>query len=331
MKYYFILNPNSGRKTQNEEFLSNIRKCAQSHTHDVDVYFTKHPGDGRRHVTELCQNAKARNEHIRIYGRGGDGTLHELINGAMGFDNVEIGIIPRGTGNDYVRNYGSPDDFQNIENQLMGESHMNDLIRYEGEYRGEVTIGYCANMFNIGFDSDVVDMADKVKIVPFLHGSMAYLSSIFLVLAKMKKIDLRIEFKDEAQGKDTLANEHPSMGHIIDDKVLMTTIAKGRFCGGGILSSPRSCLDDGFMDVMIIDKNVSRSRFINLFPIYKKGHHIGNPKFDNYITYRKCRELTITAKEDFLRLCVDGELYTYEKVHFKVIPQAFRFIVPRGI
>ena len=76
-----------------------------------------------------------------------------------------------GTGNDYIRNYGTATDFLDMERQLTGTSVSSDLIRYDAEYNGVTTSGYCANMFNIGFDCNVVDMTARVKNWPLVGGT----------------------------------------------------------------------------------------------------------------------------------------------------------------
>ena len=127
MKYYFVLNPASGNKKNRNRILIDIRDVAKKYGLDYDVYFTKAPGDARYFAKQVCEDSL--NEPIRIYGFGGDGTDNELVNGAYGHENVEIGIVPFGTGNDYIRNYGDPSCFLDIDNQILGESRYSDLIK----------------------------------------------------------------------------------------------------------------------------------------------------------------------------------------------------------
>ena len=323
MKYYFILNPASGKKEHKNDILKEIRDTARKLGVEFEVYFTKAPGDAKRFVREVCEeHAKAfaaedgaSAEPIRIIGCGGDGTVNELVNGAYGFDHVEIGIIPQGTGNDYIRNYGDPKAFLSVENQMLGESKESDLIEYFAEYQGEVTHGFCANMFNIGFDCNVVDMTDQVKNWPLFSGSMAYLASVFIVLAKKKETSLCIEYDD---------------GTVYDGRVLLISVANGCFCGGGIKGVPKSLLDDGLMDVSLVKGGVTRSFFVRLFPKYQKGIHLEDPHIQKVIDYRQEKTLTITANDEHLRLCVDGEISTQKNVKFSIAPKAVRFIVPRS-
>lgn len=316
MKHVFIINPNAGRKGKLKKFCAEISACAERLGLEYELYFTKGPKDCGKYVGELCASLDE-GEKLRIYGCGGDGTVNELVNGVYGYENVEIGVIPMGTGNDYIRNYGDPDDFRDLESQMKGISQTSDLIRYHGEYNGEETIGYCANMFNIGFDCNVVDVTDRLKQLPLINGSLAYLLGVAGTFIKKKGADLKIEFAD---------------GSVKDGPILLCSVANGCYCGGGIKSAPEGILDDGLMDVTVID-DVTRMFFITMFPSYKKGTHLTKKKVmeGNMIRYTKEKALTITANGESCRFCIDGEIYTFKKVDFEIVEDAVKFIVPAKI
>jgi len=314
MKHVFIINPNSGQAKSHDKFLNTLKETADALHIDYDVYYTKAPGDGQRYVRELCMKNAAGGETLRIYGCGGDGTVNEMANAVYGFDNVEVGIIPMGTGNDYVRNYGDVADFLDVESQFCGKAKYSDLIRYRAEYNGVMTEGYCANMFNIGFDCNVVDMTQRVKKWPLISGSLAYLIAIAIMFIKKKGADLRIQYED---------------GTVFDGKLLLSSVANGCFCGGGVKSAPQCRLDDGLMDVSVI-RNVSRLTFATLFPSYAKGTHLEHAMVirKDIIRYTKERKLMIEANGESLRLCTDGEITTQKRVEFEMVRDAFKFIVP---
>ena len=316
MKHVFIINPNAGRKGKLEKFCNNIKTCAESLGLDYELYFTKGPKDCGKYARELCESL-AEGEKLRIYGCGGDGTVNELVNGVYGFENVEIGVIPMGTGNDYIRNYGQVDDFRDLESQMQGISQTSDLIRYRGELKGEVTEGYCANMFNIGFDCNVVVATDRLKKLPLINGSLAYLLGVAAMFITKKGADLKIEFAD---------------GKVKDGPILLCSVANGCYCGGGIKSAPKGILDDGLMDVMMID-DVTRTFFLGVFPSFKKGEHLQNKKIidSGKIQYDKEKALTITVNGESCNFCIDGEIYNFKKVDFEIVEDAVRFIVPAKI
>lgn len=313
---YFILNPVSGKKKADNSILKDIRDISKELGLESHVYFTKSKGDGERYIRELCGEYKEKDEKLRIFGIGGDGTVNEMVNGAAGYDNVEVGIIPMGTGNDYIRNFGDAEKFRNIRGQLLGESVYSDLIRYRKTYMDETEERYCANMVNIGFDCSVVAMTDKVKGKFSLNGSLAYLVSVFITLGKKKETELVIEYGD---------------GSVRDGRVLLASVANGCFCGGGIKGVPKCVLDDGLMDVSVVREGITRSRFVSLFPKYSKGTHLEDKRAQklNIVDYRQVPELSVTAKsEEGEMFCVDGEVAPFNSVRFSMVKKAFKFIVP---
>lgn len=317
MKHIFILNPNSGKFKKRNQFESQVMEIANELGIECEIYHTKAARDGERYARECCEKAALEGKRLRIYGCGGDGTLNELVNGIYGFDNVEVGIIPMGTGNDYIRNYGTKADFMDIRGQFLGKSRTSDLLKYEAEYMGAVTEGYCANMFNIGFDCNVADLTAKVKKIPFVQGSLAYLIGVAVKFIKKEGANLKIEYEN---------------GKVLDGKIFLIAIANGCFCGGGVKGVPESILDDGLMDVSVVN-NISRLAFASLFPSYAKGTHMQKKIVieKNLILYSKEKALTITANGESLKLCVDGEISNQKKVKLSVVEDAIRFIVPANL
>lgn len=314
MRYYFIINPKSGKKKHQKKIFESLDAAASKLGISYEVYQTKASSDATGYVKELCKTYAGSGESLRIYACGGDGTLNEVVNGAIGYDNVEIGAIPLGTGNDYIRNHGRLEDFFDMEAQLTGASVYSDVIKYKAWNDSEVTQGYCVNMFNIGFDCNVVDMTSRVKAWPLVYGPMAYLISVAIILIRKQGADLHIEYED---------------GYIKSGKILLLAIANGCFCGGGVKGVPYCKLDDGLMDVSVIN-NVTRRLFIRLFPSYAKGTHLEkkNVRDSGIIRYTKEKELTVTANGESMKLCTDGEITSQKKVKLSMLPRAFKFIVP---
>ena len=267
MRTVFIVNPKAGKGRGREKFIKEIEAASKKTGVAVEVYSTRAVGDGEALAAQLAREAEARGEETRIIACGGDGTLNEVLNGAMRHDHVAIGVVPIGTGNDFCRNFPEAGDFLDIEAQLTGTVMACDAIRYSGMLDGRVQTRYCANMFNIGFDCNVVDLTAKLKTYPLLAGSMAYLMAVLCILIKKKGADLRVELD----------------GEICEDgPVLLTALANGSFCGGGVKSAPVARLDDGLMDVNII-YNVSRMEFLSKFPAYSKGTHMQIPGIEKII------------------------------------------------
>ena len=108
MKTVFIINPESGQRKKVDEFISSIKATIEKTGADAGFYITKAIGDAKTYVHDYCED----NGPARFIACGGDGTINEVLNGAIGFSGAEIGVIPMGTGNDFCRNFRGS-DFKN--------------------------------------------------------------------------------------------------------------------------------------------------------------------------------------------------------------------------
>ena len=108
----------------------------------------------------------------------------------------------------------------------------------------------------------------------------------------------------------------------------MTSIANGSFCGGGIKSNPCANVSNGKLNVNVI-KNISRIKFLSVFPKYIKGVHMDVKNIEKTILNFNCEKLTVTPVTKKMKLCVDGEICEAEKIEFEVVPKSIKMIVPK--
>ncbi len=307
-KTIFIVNPYAGKGKKTKALLTEIQTLMQQHPEQVMLYTTKAIGDAQCFVEEYYSTHGT----ARFIACGGDGTFNEVLNGAIRCPDAEIGIIPIGTGNDFSRNFPNRDQLYNVSKQLTGKSIPCDAIQFRTESNGLLKEGYCANMFNIGFDCNVADTTANIKKNTLFAGSLAYFISIFLTLVQKKCSQLKIE----------------ADGNVIHNgKLLLTSLANGCYCGGGINSNPLASIHDGQININIIN-NLSRLRFVSLLPHYMKGTFLTLPNIDKYIVSKHFKHITITPLKGKLRLCIDGEITDAEETEFTIIPNAFQFILP---
>lgn len=303
MKTVFVINPMAGKGGNTEKLIKEINIASKKLSAQAECYITKAPKDATNFVAQYPGH-----EDIRFIACGGDGTFGEVLNGVMQRENSAAGIMPFGTGNDFCRNFENC-DFSDIEGLLCGNTIKCDVIKY----KSETHYGYCANMFNIGFDCNVADKTSQLKQKPFLKGSLAYFLSIFIMLVKKKGAALRIELDGEA---------------IHEGPLLLTSIANGSFCGGGIKSNPLANVSDGLMNINIV-KNISRLNFLSKLPFYMKGTHIHLKNIQSIIASYDAGKAIITPLDKDMRLCADGEIFTVGKTEFEIMKDAFDFIIPR--
>ena len=321
MKTVFIINPGAGKGKGIDALKARIRMASEKTGCEAGIYVTKAPQDAElfaRAFTEELAGAgpDGMPEEGRLIACGGDGTFNEVLNGVLSaaqHEHISLGLIPIGTGNDFVRNFPESGDFMDPEAQLLGTGAACDAIRYSGVLNGKEQTRYCANMFNIGFDCNVVDMTATLKKHSFLAGSVAYLMGVAITYIKKKGAKLKVEL----DGKT-----------IVDGPLLLTAIANGGFCGGGVHSSPLASTCDGRMDVNII-YNVGRIDFLKKFPHYAKGTHLDLPDIHEVLYWDTCTTARITPLEGTMRLCTDGEIADAQAVEFEMVPGAFRMILPK--
>lgn len=299
MENYFIINPAAGNKSA-ESFIPAIEAAGQSHIH-----ITTDSGGAETFVRKLAEPGRP----CRFYIVGGDGTLNEAVNGAFGCDNVQIGLIPAGTGNDFVRCFKNRDCFKNIDAQLAGKTMRIDTIKAVLDGKKETRF---VNMANVGFDCNVVISKNEMK-RRYSAESSAYFIGVFHELAKNYGQKIRAEFDD---------------GFIYDDCQLLCTIANGRYCGGGFCSSPEAELSDGMIDVCVINK-IGRLKLLSFFKKYHDGTYLDDPKADNIFVHRKTKRFAIELEEES-GISIDGEIYYFKRAEFEAESKKIAFIVPDG-
>ena len=303
MKHYFIINPSAGGGRFATGLYEKINEACNKLDVDFEIYITKAPGDATRFVKELCDTA---DQPFRVYSCGGDGTNYEVISGAVGCDKVEVGFIPSGTGNDFIRCFTESENFGNVEAQIKGRGAKIDVIKCNDQY--------VMNMMNTGFDCEAARRAATLKKKPLISSSMAYIMGVLHELVKKPTTGFKLSIDG---GEYT---EHSPL--------LLATFSNGRYCGGGFKSSPKARLNNGYIDVCLV-KEISRLKFITLVGDYHSGEYLSKDKFKSIIEYFRAKKVSI----DFGRprnICIDGEILEVEKLEMSVLPAALSIIIPCG-
>ena len=295
MRYVFIINPVAGTN-------AGVQKIKPK----IEAYFADNPGNYKIIITskkmegiELSKAEAYFGGEVRIYACGGDGTLFDIVNGTAGCKNVEIGIIPCGSGNDFIKYFGSDIDFFNIEAQIKGSSIPVDLINC-GEY-------YAINQCFIGIDSDVAYNKNMLNKVPFLPGGLQYLLAIAAAVIK---------------------NESHNMELCIDDTTIqeknysIMTAANAPFYGGGFKSAPDALPSDGLLDFITMD-HVSRRYISSVIKKFKKGRHLDIDICHCF----KGKSMTVRSNRE-MKISLDGEIVKSREITFKVCEKGARIIVP---
>lgn len=254
-------------------------------------YRTESAGDAMRIIESICRE----DPHAVVHIFGGDGSVFEAVNAVMranAGENARLVIHPSGTGNDFARNFQTT-----IPRKI-------DLIRFNGRY--------AANEINLGFDCDVVVKTDKIKRIPFLKGSAAYMTSVLLTLLRPIGRDFEIIVCDEHERTET-----------IKGRLLLCLFANGGYYGGGFNCAPLASLNDGYIEFVYADV-IPRTKFLQFFLGYKKGEHMMpdgtvKPEYSDFLHYRRVKSAHI---KNAGVLCADGEIFKCRDVDISILHNA---------
>ncbi len=296
MKYVFIINPVAGKRG-GEGIISDIKKYFGKER-DYEIYVTTKSGE----ATEIAKKLSLTNEKMRIFACGGEGTCFEVVNGIVGNDNIEFGVIPCGSANDFLKNFTAKSSFFDIEKQIEGTTQKIDLIKAD-EF-------YCINCCSVGMDAIVADGMRAFKGIPFVNGNMAY--KLSLLKTFLGKIGLKLSIT--VDGKKTPSRDY-----------LFAVCANGGVYGGGFKAAPKASPFDEKLDFVII-KPVSKLKIPSLVKVYESGNHEGL----DICEMGRCSEMEIKSDTD-MPVNLDGELIHRKKIKFSVAPKALNFVVPKGV
>lgn len=301
MKHVFILNAFAGTKDVTPELQRKIRALCRD---DVVIEYTTCHGDAEN----IARRYAEAGGDLRVYACGGDGTANEALHGLIGHDHAALGVIPVGTGNDYVRSLpAAREDFLDIEKMINGSTIRVDLLRC-GER-------YALNVVSAGYDCEVADRAQKNKRWPLMSGSFAYKLAIVQCLITKRKHTF-IPFADGQQIR--LPDGYKTQ--------MLAVAAKGKYYGGGIKATPCAELDDGLVDFMSIP-TVPVRKFATLLGPFTRGEHIDNPKAP-FILHNKCKELRLD-NHGALKVGIDGEMFVMDDPVIVAVPKAIDIIIPK--
>lgn len=270
--------------------------------------FTEYEG----HASELAREAVVEGFR-KIVALGGDGTIHEILNGVMAQEQVPpseviLGIIPVGSGNDWARLYGIPKDSEEaVELLARGETSIQDVVRVDTGSGEESSCRYMMNIGGLGIDSHVCYLFEQEKLKG-RRGDLQYLKCLTKAFVKYKCPMFKVYVDD------TLFYE----GYAIS-----VAMGNGKYCGGGMRQTPDADPTDGLIDVTVIGK-ISKMQFVTSI----KHLFDGTITSLEQVSTAKGRKIQVYASPaSFME--VDGELVGYSPVTARIVPAAVKVIISK--
>jgi diacylglycerol kinase (ATP) len=233
---------------------------------------------------------------------GGDGMMNLGANLVAG-TGVPLGLVPTGTGNDMARALGIPhDDAESATRLLVSQLDRTARVIDAGRVtRGDETTWF-ACMLSAGFDAVVNERANRMR---HPKGRSRYNLALYLELIRLKHLSYRLEIDGETLELDGT----------------LVSVGNGRSFGGGITVLPDAVLDDGLLDVLVVER-LGRLEFLRLFAQVARGTHLADPR----VHVHRARRVTIHS--DDVAAFADGERVGSLPVTVEVVPGALRVLAP---
>ena len=300
MKHIFIINPTAGKSDSHQRIYDMADALREKHGLEIQCILTKRQG----HATDLARKLCESGEDLRFYACGGDGTVNEVANGIIGFDNAAMTVIPVGTGNDFLKNFGTDmEKFKDAGNLWNGPQFPMDAIDVNG--RIALTIA-CS-----GLDARVARDVHKYSESPILDGKSSYIVSLLV----------NFLFKGIASHW-TLTMD----GVEQEGDYSLISVCNGRYYGGGFMPVAEARMDDGVLNTLVVDK-VNRRTLVKFVGSYSKGQYY---KFPHLAHCGTPREVIISSKKEDIVTCLDGESILTDRVVIRMADKKLNFFGPDG-
>ena len=294
MRYYLIVNPHGGAQ-KGLAILEKVKPIFEEANIETEIKETRYAGHAR-----IMANTLDFDGYDGFCAIGGDGTMHEVVNGMLTRNDgkkLPIGLITAGTGNSFMHDMDCLDPIIAAKRIVTGRLRKMDIA--EVDANGETIYGF--NIVGWGIPTDVNLLANKIRWM----GSQRYnFASIIEVIKNTRRLA-----KISIDGH-TIAGDY---GFILGCNTIHT--------GNGMKMAPLAQIDDGLIDLLIV-RRAGRLKLFSLFTKVFKGSHVGDP----VVEYHQAKEFSIIPIEDHM-LNIDGELIGSTPIHVKMLPGEIEILV----
>ena len=294
-KFYLFPNPVSGTQ-KGLQISKSVKSILQNSGAIIEESITNHHG----HIEELIQKIDL-SKYNGILIIGGDGSMHEAVNGLLNRKDkqqIPIGLIPGGSGNAFLHDLKLLDLNENIKAILNGKTKKIDLasLKFDNKSR------YSFNIVGWGLVTNIGLTAEKMRRL----GTSRYTLASIVEALKYKPLEATVI----VDGKD------------LSKDVVFVMACNTIHSGKGMQIAPKAKLDDGLYDVVVVRGDISKMDIFRLLPKIFDGSHIQHPSVDYY----QASSFSILPKNN-TTLNIDGELIGKTPIHANVIPQALEIFI----
>lgn len=308
--WYTILNPNAGSGKTMSVWMKAEKQLAKNSVRTKVV-----STEGPHHAVELAREAAA-NGYRRFLAVGGDGTVHETLEGIMTYvtstgtslSEFSLAVMPIGSGNDWLRSLNIPNDVEEVVKCLVsGNMTTQDVVKVtaRGDDPQSENVSYMANVGGVGFDARICDIVNSEKAAG-VRKKMIYFSAVKRSIFAYKGMNVEIF----ADGKS-----------IYSGPCYTISVGNGRFSGGGLRQTPKAVINDGLVDVMFVEK-ATMKLVVNALPKVL-GNNLTDCKDINFL---RCSSFAVSPIGDAEIVEVDGEIVGRTPVVFEVLPERLNIL-----
>jgi diacylglycerol kinase (ATP) len=296
-----ICNARAGRGGAGK-FLPQVTANLEERGLDFVVRRTEGPG----HAAELARSAVESDCRL-VVAVGGDGTIHEVVNGMIDGDlavnpDAALGVVAAGTGSDFIKTFGLPSMPAHAVAHLDGpESFPIDIGKITLTRDGNEFTRYFANIAEVGLGAAVVRRAARL---PGWFGPMIYFAAFWTTILRHTPLQVSVDLVDRT----------------FEGSMMNLVVANGQFYGGGMKVAPKAAPTDGLLDVQI--QHTTKREAIALIPKIFSGSHVPHRDIDEAKRVR----VSITSDEP-IAIEADGEVVGETPATFEVLRDAIRLKV----
>jgi len=298
MRYVFFVNPVAGKGTIQNDIIKSIKNYFADKTQNFRIHITTDIGDAQ---TEARTEAET-GDDIRMFACGGEGTVFEVLNGIVGYKNVQLGVIPCGSANDFLKFFERRESFSSIAEQIDGQAVEMDLIKAGDKY--------CLNGCSVGMDAVVARDMSIFKKWPLVSGSFAY--TLAIVKTFLGKLGITADISVDGCPPRR-------------ENCLFAVVANAPYYGGGYKGAPDAVPFDNQLDFTLVDK-ISKLKILKFLGLYKKGKH----RTLDCCALKNCKSMEFTSEKP-IPVNLDGEIVETNHMKFELVKGAVKFVLPKGV
>jgi YegS/Rv2252/BmrU family lipid kinase len=293
-RYYLIINPAAG-VIKDPSLEARLVEAFEGAGCRVSVVRTKYGG----HARELAQSVPL-HDHDGLCALGGDGTLHELLNGLLSRKDglrLPVGLIPGGTGNALLREFGCLEPFEAVQRIVQQRPRAVDVLRVESN--GRMTFAF--NIVGWGILAAANEQAERLRWI----GRRRYDVAALLEIIRLRRFQGRLRFDEQTV--------HGPFNAVFG--------CNTKFTGTGMKIAPQAVLDDGLVDLMWV-QGASRFGLLGLFRRLFSGNHLHSAELER----ARVQEFTLEL-QDYPYVNIDGECVEADSLRVVVMPAAVEVLV----